>query len=264
MIQKILFAASAVALASAAQPNITDYEQKGLAALFELANLTTHVPESFILNKRRADDVIKQISIFERQGVDSLTAGGFVAAFLDLIEGDDTVVELLKAVDMRMAMLRTSSTNYTTVLPQWLGINDPTLECLNKYETTIQRVSSAIHKLYVYVQAKNDGEEPFLVKAALDAFKTECQNNKCADTTNILLSGLNGGTEVIFRCDLQDILYQGLPGQFLQLTQQIEKGYRDMVSPYNGYLLSFLGTSLVVQSAYESLQSVDVNQWQLL
>lgn len=37
-----------------------------------------------------------------------------------------------------------------------------------------------------------------------------------------------------------------------------------MVTPYNGYLLSFAATSLVVQSAYESLQNVDLNQWKLL
>lgn len=43
-----------------------------------------------------------------------------------------------------------------------------------------------------------------------------------------------------------------------------EKGYRDMVTPYNGYLLSFAATSIVLESAYESLDSVDVNQWRLL
>ena len=47
-------------------PNITDYEQKGLNALFELANLTTHIPESFLLNKRGAQSVIDQIAVFER------------------------------------------------------------------------------------------------------------------------------------------------------------------------------------------------------
>ncbi len=37
-----------------------------------------------------------------------------------------------------------------------------------------------------------------------------------------------------------------------------------MVSPYNGYLLSFSSAALVVQSAYESIQNVDLNQWRLL
>jgi hypothetical protein len=36
-----------------------------LNALFELANLTTHVPESFILNTRKAKDVITQIGVYE-------------------------------------------------------------------------------------------------------------------------------------------------------------------------------------------------------
>jgi hypothetical protein len=44
---------------AASQTNVSDFEQKGLAALFELANLTTHVPESFTISKRRAGDVLK-------------------------------------------------------------------------------------------------------------------------------------------------------------------------------------------------------------
>ena len=34
-----------------------------------------------------------------------------------------------------------------------------------------------------------------------------------------------------------------------------------MVTPYNGYLLSFAATSLIVQSAYESMETVDPNRW---
>lgn len=37
-----------------------------------------------------------------------------------------------------------------------------------------------------------------------------------------------------------------------------------MVTPYMGYLLSFASTSLIVQSAFESLQSIDVNRWRLV
>lgn len=37
-----------------------------------------------------------------------------------------------------------------------------------------------------------------------------------------------------------------------------------MVNPYNGYLLSFSSAALVIQSAYESIQNVDLNQWRLL
>ena len=40
-------------------PNFTDYEQRGINSLFELANLTTHIPESFVLNKRSAPTVFK-------------------------------------------------------------------------------------------------------------------------------------------------------------------------------------------------------------
>lgn len=67
------------------QPNITDFEIRGYTALFELANLTTHVPESFIIRRRTAQDVADQIGVFERQGTQSLLAGGFVSSFLDLI-----------------------------------------------------------------------------------------------------------------------------------------------------------------------------------
>jgi hypothetical protein len=37
-----------------------------------------------------------------------------------------------------------------------------------------------------------------------------------------------------------------------------------MATPYLGYLLTHASTSLVVFSAYESLQSVDVNRWRLV
>jgi hypothetical protein len=92
------------------------------------------VPESFILSKRKARDVVKQISVFDKYASENLLAGGFVTAFLDIIESDEDVVNLLKAIDMRLNMLMTSSANYTTVLPQWLGFYDNSLECLNKYE----------------------------------------------------------------------------------------------------------------------------------
>lgn len=55
------------------------------------------------------------------------------------------------------------------------------------------------------------------------------------------------------KCDLIDVLYQGLPGVKLDYVYKFEKGYRDMVTPYNGYLMSFAATSLVIQSAFESL-----------
>ena len=146
-------------------PNITDYELKGLNALFELANLTTHIPESFLLNKRGAQSVIDQIAVFERQGSKSLLSAGFVSSFLDLIDGDEDVAQLLKAIDMRLTMLKTSSTNYTTVLPQWLGIIDTSLACLNKFEDTIQGVSTSLHKLYIAVQSKVSGESLDMQKA---------------------------------------------------------------------------------------------------
>ena len=85
--------------------NITDYEIKGINALFELANLTTHIPESFIVNKRAAKAVLQQITVFEKVGTDNLMAGGFVAAFLDLIDSTEEVVQLLKAIDLRLSML---------------------------------------------------------------------------------------------------------------------------------------------------------------
>lgn len=39
--------------------NITDYEQKGIDALLQLANLAMHVPESYIVDNHRAADVAK-------------------------------------------------------------------------------------------------------------------------------------------------------------------------------------------------------------
>jgi len=65
------------------------------------------------------------------------------------------------------------------------------------------------------------------------------------------------------RCDFISALYQGLPGAKLDFTYKYEKGYRDMITPYMGYLMTMASTSLLVQSAYESVQSVDVDRWRL-
>lgn len=86
----------------------------------------------------------------------------------------------------------------------------------------------------------------------------------CLNSTNVLWSGLNGGSFADMKCDLINTLYQGLPGAKLDFVYKYEKGYRDMVTPYMGYLMSFASTSLFIQSAYESLQSVDVNRWRLV
>ena len=192
--------------------NITDFELKGLSALFEIANLTNHLPESFTLSKRKAQDVVSQISAFKKLGVNTLAAGGFVAAFMDLIDADEDVVYLLKSIDMRLTMLLKSSSNYTLVLPQWLGFLEPKLTCMNAYMDAIQRISNAVHKLYVYTSAKMNKEQPFIVSQKLEAFRQVCGNNLCGESTRILLSGINGGGDDIFKCDLVNILYQGVPG----------------------------------------------------
>jgi hypothetical protein len=66
----------------------------------------------------------------------------------------------------------------------------------------------------------------------------------------VLLSGLNGGSFADMKCDFLNTLYQGVPGAKLDFIRRYEKGYRDMVTPYVGYLLTFASTSIVVQSAY--------------
>lgn len=99
------------------QANLTDYELKGISALFELANLTMHIPESFILSKHKAADVHSQIRVFDNLASPNIAAAGFVSAFLDIIDNDEDVAYYLKAIDMRLRMLRYSSKNYTTVLP---------------------------------------------------------------------------------------------------------------------------------------------------
>ncbi len=173
--------------------------------------------------------------------------------FLDLIENDDDAVYLLKSIDLRLRMFREASTNYTIVMAQWLAVRDPTYECLSKYITAIKTTADAVHALWAYASAKSSGQDSQKVFEKLDAFRNLCANNACKNATDILVSGLNGGSNQIFRCDLIDVLYQGLPGQKLLYVQQFEKGYRDMVTPYLGYLLTHAATSLVVFSAYESL-----------
>lgn len=77
--------------------------------------------------------------------------------FLDLIENDDEAVYLLKSIDLRLRMLRESSTNYTTVMAQWLAVRDPTYECLSKYIIAIKTTADAVHALWAYASAKSSG-----------------------------------------------------------------------------------------------------------
>lgn len=235
-----------------------------MQALFELANLTMHVPESFITTKRRAQDVVSSITAFDELAAKKIMAGGFVSIFLDLIDSDDDVMQLLKSIDIRLSMLRSSSNNYTVVLPQWLEFYYPATTCLQTYEDDITRISSAVHKLYLYVNAKTEKLSPFIVQERLDAFKAVCANNVCRDVTEALLSGLTGGASPIFPCDLSTVLYQGVPGGAMQVMAYMAKGWRDMVTPYNGYLLSYTAASMLVLSAYDSAVSSDQNNWRLL
>lgn len=61
------------------------------------------------MNKRAAKLVLEQINVFKALGTDSLLAGGYVTAFLDLVDNKEDVVQHLKAVDLRLNMLKTSS-----------------------------------------------------------------------------------------------------------------------------------------------------------
>jgi hypothetical protein len=79
--------------------------------------LANHIPESFVISKRTADDVRERIVGYDLRGSNFIASGGFVAIFLDLIENDDDAVYLLKSIDLRLRMLREASTNYTTVIP---------------------------------------------------------------------------------------------------------------------------------------------------
>jgi hypothetical protein len=201
---------------------------------------------------------------FSLRGADRVSAAGFVSIFLDLVEKDLEVQYYLKNIDLRLNMLRKSSANYTSVLSQYLAVTDPTYECLFRYEQAIFTVSQGVHALYDYVQAKVNGKDSNTIFEKLDAFRAICDNKMCLNTTNVLWSGLNGGSFADMRCDFINTLYQGLPGAKLDFVYKYEKGYRDMVTPYMGYLLSFASTSLFIQSAYESLQSIDVNRWRLV
>jgi len=233
--------------------NLTAYEIQGLDSLYEIADLANHVPESYTISRRTSNDVRERIVGFSLRGADRVAAGGFVSVFLDLIERDQEVAYLLKNIDLRLNMLRKSSANYTSVLSQYLAVTDPTYECLFRYEQAMLTVATGVHNLYAYTYAKVNGADTNTVYEKLEAFRQVCNNNMCMNATNVLFSGLNGGSFADMKCDLINTLYQGLPGAKLDFTYKYEKGYRDMVTPYMGYLMSFASTSLVVQSAYESL-----------
>ena len=91
-------------------------------------------------------------------------------------------------------MFRESSTNYTTVMAQWLAVRDPTYECLSKYITAIKTTSDAIHALWSYGNAKAKGEDSQKVFEKLDKFRNKCADGACKNATDIILSGINGGS----------------------------------------------------------------------
>ena len=61
-------------------------------------------------------------------------------------------------------MLKTSSSDYTTTLPQWLGVRYATTKCLPDYMAAIDTISNGIHTLYLYVQAKSNNADPAVIK----------------------------------------------------------------------------------------------------
>ncbi|TNV84342.1 hypothetical protein FGO68_gene17000 [Halteria grandinella] len=164
---------------------------------------------------------------------------------------------------LQRAMLKscssTSSKNYTTVLDQWLLFLHNDGQCYNSYHNSIKLVQNAFHKLYLFVKASVNGQP-----AKLDDFQALCSGGACRDATEILLSGLSGGSSGIFPCDLNQILYEGVPGQSLQINAYMAKGWRDMVTPYHGFLLTYTAASMVVLSAYDSSTSLSVDTWRPL
>jgi hypothetical protein len=166
-----------------------------------------HIPESYILNPYSPKDVVQQINAFDILAANKIMAGGFSAIFLELISTDEEVMNLLKAIDIRLNMLRTSSTNYTTILDQWMLFYYPDSACYNTYKDSIKRVANGVHSLYLYVKATVQKDTPANIKQRLDDFKAFCANGSCKDTTEALLSGLTGGSQEIFKCDMSQILY---------------------------------------------------------
>jgi hypothetical protein len=120
---------------------LTAYEIQGLEALYEIADLANHVPESYTISRRSSNDVRQRIVGYSLRGADKVGAAGFVSMFLDLVERDQEVVYLLKNIDLRLNMLRKSSANYTSVMSQYLAVTDPTYECLFRYEQAIFAVA---------------------------------------------------------------------------------------------------------------------------
>lgn len=99
-------------------------------------------------------------------------AAGFVSIFMDLVKSDVEIMQLLKSIDIRLSMLRTSSQNYTTVLDQWLILLHNDMKCYNSYHNSVMLVSNAFHKLYLFVKASVAGQS-----AKLDEFQALCKDN---------------------------------------------------------------------------------------
>lgn len=84
----------------------------------------------------------------------------------------------------------------------------------------------------------------------------ECNNSGCRNITKTLISWISGVQNFeSFKCDLLEVNYNG---QWINDTYVLYKGERDRVTVANGFLLSLLGTAIVIESAYETLSYSDI------
>lgn len=88
-------------------------------------------------------------------------------------------------------------------------------------------------------------------------FMNECENNACADATDMILSSI-GGDSGMFGCDMLNILENGdRNGNWLKCS-------RDLVATKSAYLYSLVLSGIMAHSTYVTIQSKDKDSWKVV
>lgn len=153
----------------------------------------------------------------------------------------------MNSVDKMFYILR----HYNSELESILNKTNST--CAHAYNTSVQTVLNQFHTLYLLTRVKKgiDHGDAFPLATNLTL---GCDNNTCFNATMALLDSLIGASE----CDFAFSMFEGY-----QTTpfDSLIRGSRSLVSSRNAYLLSLIGTGIVVESAYRILRSSDSEQW---
>ena len=162
---------SATSLSVAAAPNMTDYLQKGKAAIQALQEFNFRLQYNIFTTG--GAQTTRQAMLEVRQVLRTMAAGGLAASYTEFYD-DDSINEMLRYLDQKFPWSRT---NYLEFYAAALGSSD----CYHKLEYASGKIENALEALQNYTDAKSNNPDPDKIDTARKAFLAQCANNKCVD-----------------------------------------------------------------------------------